>query len=78
MTDILDLLSKSWPKCAKKGCSWPGFFRVQIGDAAGPFWAYLCVSCIREVRECMAALAELSEDERRRLGEEGIPRIEEK
>ena len=75
------ILPERWPDCAKEGCGWPGFFRVEIRDDAGrPFWAYLCFSCIREVRECLAALAALSEEERKLLEERAgaVPGIEEK
>jgi hypothetical protein len=80
VTEAFELVRGAWPKCAKEGCAWPGFFKVEIRDDSGkPFWAYLCFSCIREVRECFAALARLSDEERKLVESSGpLPSIREK
>lgn len=65
-----------WPVCARKDCGRPAFFKVKM-EAGGEVSAYLCILCFGEIRECMAAIAALTEEERKALEASGpVPRIE--
>jgi hypothetical protein len=61
-----------WPSCAKKGCPWPAAFKVQMENDAGPFSAYLCLMCIIEVKQCLAELSAVGEEQLRLLEQEQI------
>lgn len=61
------MIIPGWPSCSKEGCPWPAFFKIRMEGGAGPFLAHLCIFCVGEIRECLAALSQLSEEERKVL-----------
>lgn len=63
------MIIPGWPSCSKEGCPWPAFFKIRMEGPTGPFLAHLCIFCAGEIRECLAALSQLSEEERRMLGD---------
>lgn len=57
-----------WPSCAKSDCPWPALFKVRMeGGDTGPIVAHLCVFCIIEIRSCLKALSQASEEDRKIL-----------
>lgn len=61
-----------WPSCAKKGCPWPATFKVQMENDAGPFSAFLCLFCIIEVKQCLAELSSVGEEQLKLLEQEEL------
>lgn len=56
---------------------WPAVFKVSMEGPSGPTVAYLCIFCIIEIRKCLAALSEATEEERKLL-EQSAPSYLEK
>lgn len=55
----------------------PAWVRLEVSGPAGPFWAWLCLACVPEIRRCMASLSKVSEEEILKLNQVGWPEIEE-
>jgi hypothetical protein len=70
------MMIPGWPSCSKEGCPWPAFFKIRMEGDAGPFLAHLCIFCVGEIRECLAALSRLSAEERQILDQVSPPAFE--
>lgn len=58
-----------WPSCGVSGCLAPALFKVEMTEGGAPITVWLCPFCIKEIKECMATIAEVREKDQALLDE---------